>query len=84
VTTQSLLHQTRDGFRLSDDETLLDMPKIFQLLCDVFVDSDFRGLGIGTWLAEANKYWAAKNGTSALFWLRVMRTESIRGPGLNP
>ncbi len=111
MATLNHLHETRDGLLLSDDETLLDMPKIFQWLsvesywargrefdlverafknsypigvyedecqiavarivsdsatftwlCDVFVDSAFRGQGIGTWLAEASKEWSAKNG----------------------
>lgn len=31
-------------------------------LCDVFVDSEHRGLGLGTWLAEASVVWAEKNG----------------------
>ena len=111
MATQNLVHQSRDGFLLSDDETLLDLPKIhhwlsvesywargrefdvleksfkhsypigvyegssqiavarivsdsatFAWLCDVFVDSAFRGHGIGTWLAEASVEWAEKNG----------------------
>ena len=33
----------------------------FAWLCDVFVDSDFRGRGIGTWLARASVQWAEKN-----------------------
>lgn len=34
----------------------------FAWLCDVFVDSDFRGRGLGTWLANATVEWAEKNG----------------------
>ena len=34
----------------------------FMWLCDVFVDSEYRGRGIGTWLAEASVEWAEKNG----------------------
>lgn len=34
----------------------------FAWLCDVFVDSNFRGRGIGTWLAKASVEWAEKNG----------------------
>lgn len=34
----------------------------FAWLCDVFVDSNFRGRGIGTWLANASVEWAEKNG----------------------
>lgn len=33
----------------------------FAWLCDVFVDSQYRGRGIGTWLAEASVEWAEKN-----------------------
>ena len=33
----------------------------FAWLCDVFVDSNFRGRGIGTWLTEAAVEWAEKN-----------------------
>ena len=33
----------------------------FAWLCDVFVDSNFRGRGLGTWLAEATVEWAEKN-----------------------
>ena len=111
MATQNLLYETRDGFLLSDDETLLDLPKIFHWLsvesywangrefevierafrnsfsigvykddsqiaiarivsdcatfawlCDVFVESAFRGRGIGTWLAKASKEWSDKNG----------------------
>ena len=111
MTTHNLLSESRGGFLLSDDETLLDMGKIFHWLsvesywangrefdvnekafkhsypigvyegssqiavarmvsdsatfawlCDVFVDLNFRGRGIGTWLAEASKEWATKNG----------------------
>jgi GNAT superfamily N-acetyltransferase len=111
MATQNLLHQSKDGLLLSDDETLLDLPKIhhwlsiesywangrefdvvekafafsypigvyegstqiavarivsdtatFAWLCDVFVDSAFRGRGIGTWLAQASAEWAEKNG----------------------
>jgi GNAT superfamily N-acetyltransferase len=111
MATQNLLHQSKDGLLLSDDETLLELPKIFQWLsvesywargrefdvleksfkhsypigvyegssqiavarivsdtatfawlCDVFVDSAFRGRGVGTWLAEASTEWAEKNG----------------------
>jgi GNAT superfamily N-acetyltransferase len=111
VATQNFVHQSRNGFLLSDDETLLDMPKIhrwlsvesywatgreydvvekafkhsyplgvyegsyqiavarivsdtatFAWLCDVFVDSGFRGHGIGTWLAQASTEWVEKNG----------------------
>ncbi len=34
----------------------------FAWLCDVFVDSNSRGRGIGTWLAQASVEWAEKNG----------------------
>lgn len=34
----------------------------FAWLCDVFVDSQYRGRGIGTWLAEASVAWAEQNG----------------------
>lgn len=34
----------------------------FAWLCDVFVDSEFRGRGIGTWLVEASIEWARNNG----------------------
>jgi len=34
----------------------------FAWLCDVFVDSEFRGRGIGTWLVEASLEWARNNG----------------------
>lgn len=33
----------------------------FAWLCDVFVDSHYRGRGLGTWLAEASVEWAEKN-----------------------
>lgn len=33
----------------------------FAWLCDVFVDSDFRGRGIGKWLAQASVEWAQKD-----------------------
>ncbi len=35
-------------------------------LCDVFVDSKYRGRGIGTWLAEASVEWAEKNGVKRI------------------
>lgn len=38
----------------------------FAWLCDVFVDSDFRGRGIGTWLAQATVEWAEKNGVKRI------------------
>jgi GNAT superfamily N-acetyltransferase len=111
VATHNFLSDSRGRFLLSDDESLLDLHKIFYWLsvesywargrefdvfvksfrhsypigvyeegsqiavarlvsdsatfawlCDVFVDSDFRGLGLGTWLAEASTKWAEKNG----------------------
>jgi GNAT superfamily N-acetyltransferase len=111
MATHDLLCEYRGEFLLSDDETLLDLPKVFHWLsvesywangrefaviekafrnsypigvykggsqiavarmvsdratfawlCDVFVDSNFRGLGLGTWLAEAGKKWAEENG----------------------
>lgn len=34
----------------------------FAWLCDVFVDENSRGRGIGTWLAESVVKWAEKNG----------------------
>jgi GNAT superfamily N-acetyltransferase len=34
----------------------------FAWLCDVFVDGNFRGHGIGTWLTESCVEWAEKNG----------------------
>lgn len=115
MATQNLLHQSKDGLLLSDDETLLDLSKIhhwlsvesywangrefdvvekafahsypigvyegstqiavarivsdtatFAWLCDVFVDSNFRGRSIGTWLAEASVEWAEKNGVKRI------------------
>ena len=33
----------------------------FAWLCDVFVDSQYRGRGIGTWLAAASVEWAESN-----------------------
>jgi len=115
MATKGLLHISRDGLLLSDDETLLDLPKIhrwlslesywatgrefdlvekafkysypigvydgatqiavarivsdtatFAWLCDVFVDSDYRGRGIGTWLAEASVEWTEKNGVKRI------------------
>lgn len=111
MATLNLLHEFKDGLLLSDDESLLEIPKIhhwlsvesywangreldvlekafahsypigvyegssqvavarmvsdtatFTWLCDVFVDSNFRGRGIGTWLAKASVEWAEKNG----------------------
>ncbi|HEY3293151.1 MAG TPA: GNAT family N-acetyltransferase [Candidatus Nanopelagicaceae bacterium] len=111
MATLNLLHETKDGLLLSDDESLLEIEKVFQWisvesywangrerpvlekafrnsysigvyegtsqvavarivsdtatfawLCDVFVDSNFRGRGIGTWLAKASVEWAEKNG----------------------
>lgn len=105
------MDQRKDGLLLSDDETLLDLPRIhhwlsiesywangrefnvvekafafsysigvydgtsqvavarivsdcatFAWICDVFVDSKFRGRGIGTWLAQASVDWAETNG----------------------
>lgn len=38
----------------------------FAWLCDVFVDSNFRGRGIGTWLAEASVEWTEKNGVKRI------------------
>lgn len=38
----------------------------FAWLCDVFVDSEYRGRGIGTWLAEASVEWAEKNGVKRI------------------
>lgn len=38
----------------------------FAWLCDVFVDSDYRGRGIGTWLAEASVEWAERNGVKRI------------------
>lgn len=35
-------------------------------LCDVFVDSQYRGRGIGTWLAEASVKWAESNGVKRI------------------
>ena len=107
----NLLTQMKDGLLLSDDESLLDLPKIhqwlclesywangrdfdtvekafafsysigvyqdstqiavarivsdcatFAWLCDVFVDANSRGLGIGTWLSESSVEWAERNG----------------------
>lgn len=115
MATKKLFHQTRNGLYLSDDEALLDLPKIhrwlsvesywakgrefdlmarafensfpigvyengtqvavarivsdtatFAWLCDVFVDSQYRGLGIGTWLAEASVEWAETNGVKRI------------------
>jgi len=115
MATKNLLRKSKDGLLLSDDETLLDMPKIhrwlsiesywatgrefdlvkrafeysypigaydgnsqiavarivsdtatFAWLCDVFVDSDYRGRGIGTWLAEASVEWTEKNGVKRI------------------
>ena len=34
----------------------------FAWLCDVFVDSSYRGRGIGTWLTKAALDWAEVNG----------------------
>lgn len=34
----------------------------FAWLCDVFIDADFRGRGVGTWLVEASLKWAESNG----------------------
>lgn len=34
----------------------------FAWLCDVFVDGNFRGRGIGTWLAQSSVEWADING----------------------
>ncbi len=107
----NLLHDLHHGLLLSDDESLLEMEKIFQWisvesywangrerhvlekafthsypmgvydgvaqvavarivsdsatfawLCDVFVDSNYRGRGIGTWLAKAAVEWTEQNG----------------------
>ncbi len=115
MATKNLLNQTKDPFRLSDDESLLDIKKIhswlsiesywakgrafelvewaftfsyplgvyegktqiavarivsdiamFAWLCDVFVDSNFRGRGLGTWLAEATVEWAEKSGVKRI------------------
>lgn len=33
----------------------------FAWLCDVFVDTKYRGCGIGTWLAQASVEWAEEN-----------------------
>lgn len=111
MATCNHLRESNDGLLLTDDESLLDMTKIYQWisvesywangreldvlkkafansypigvyegttqvavarivsdtatfawLCDVFVDSNFRGRGIGTWLASATVQWAEKNG----------------------
>lgn len=111
LATLNLLHEFNEGLLLSDDDSLLDIAKIFQWisiesywangrelpvlekalmhsypigvyqgttqvaiarivsdtatfawLCDVFVDSNFRGRGIGTWLAKAAVDWTEKNG----------------------
>ena len=110
MATLNLLRDFKDGLLLSDDESLLDLPKIhqwlsvesywatgrefevvekafmhsysigvyengtqiavarivsdtatFAWLCDVFVDSQYRGRGIGTWLAAASVEWAERN-----------------------
>lgn len=115
MSTKNLLNKTRNGFLLSDDETLLDLPKIhewlsvesywatgrgfdrversfedsysigiyengeqvavarivsdsttFAWVCDVFVDSQYRGLGLGTQLAEACVEWAELNGVKRI------------------
>lgn len=34
----------------------------FAWLCDVFVEANSRGRGLGTWLAKATVEWAEKNG----------------------
>jgi GNAT superfamily N-acetyltransferase len=33
---------------------------IFAVLCDVFVDREYRGRGIGTWLSQATVEWTQK------------------------
>ena len=38
----------------------------FAWLCDLFVDSSFRGRGIGTWLTKAALQWAEKNGVKRI------------------
>ena len=52
-------HQVAVARLVSDTAT-------FAWLCDVFVDSKYRGRGIGTWLAEASVEWAEKNGVKRI------------------
>ncbi len=38
----------------------------FAWLCDVFVESHYRGRGLGTWLAGASLEWAEHNGVKRI------------------
>ncbi len=60
------------SFGVYEDETQIAVARIvsdaatFAWLCDVFVDSKYRGRGIGTWLAEATVEWAEINGVKRI------------------
>jgi hypothetical protein len=72
VATHNLLSESRSGFLLSDDERLLDMPKIFQRL------------SVESYWARGRGYGQRGTGSSASSLQRAMRTKSIHGPGLSP
>lgn len=54
-----------DGLQIAVARLVSDTAT-FAWLCDVFVDSDYRGRGIGTWLAGASVQWAEKNGVKRI------------------
>lgn len=132
MATLNLLNEQKDGLLLSDDETKLDFPKIFQWLsvesywaagrefqvlkksfensyalgvyeagnqvaiarivsdcatfawlCDVFVDTNFRARGIGTWMAKSSVAWAERNGISRIVLATRDAHEVYSGVGFN-
>lgn len=56
----------------------------FAWLCDVFVDSNFRGRGIGTWLAEATVEWAEKSGVKRIVLVTRDAHEVYSQTGFQP
>lgn len=56
----------------------------FAWLCDVFVDSRFRGCGIGSWLVEASVEWAEKNGVKRIILATKDAHEVYSRAGFKP
>lgn len=55
----------------------------FAWLCDVFVDSNFRARGIGTWMAKSSVSWAEMNGINRIVLATRDAHEVYSGVGFN-
>lgn len=56
----------------------------FAWFCDVFVDSDFRGRGIGTWLTETALEWVERNNVTRIILATKDAHEVYSRQGFQP